>query len=427
MATSIKSLIVFTSFFLAFNFSHAQILAIQAKVITEKNVHLIPRSEEERDAEFFNFKKNWENKKLTFQGKINRAGGLSLDAYYINGCEAALRGIKFGTLVSVTGNLVARESGGSGGEPIELNKCSVTEDDPVSLQQRRIEPKNQNIKSKEDDPNFKRLEQVREQKLEKILNTGQRDNNHTELVFNELTENIIRVIKINKEADAWLKGYIKTSEENGINDGRKIGGYRIPKTITASSYKDVSMGSNNTIVIRAPNIGPGFDEIIIFLNGQSMSKTIAASSQDHKLFLVGTKYGASTLFTIQIEDGEKLRHVYDEDVIVDASEIIRKCSFDSDYYKQNAYKAMIEDGVANLSGYKVLYYSTGGAPAYGHTYVIKASRAMVLKELRIFPDMQKVKLPYKIKKSNICIATANISESTRGETRIECGCNIDSN
>lgn len=427
MSIFIKPLIAFACFFMALDFSHAQVVSSQIKVINEKNVHLIPRSEEERDAEFLNFKKNWENKKLTFQGKINQAGGLSLNEYYIEGCDDVLRDMKLGTKVSVTGNLVARESGGSGGEPIDLDNCSVTQDDTLSTQQRRIETRNQSIKLKEDDPSFKRQEQVREQKSEKNANSGQRDNNHAELVFHELTENDIRAIKANKEVDAWLKGYIKALEDNGINEGRKIGGYKIPKSITASSYKDASMGINNTILIRAPVIGRGFDEIIIFLNGQIMSKTIAASSQDHKLFLVGTKFGASTVFTIRVEDDGKLRHIYDEDVAVDASEIISKCSFDSDFYKENAYKAMIEEGVANLHGYKVLYYRTGGAPEFGHTYVIKTSRAIVLKELRIFPDMQKVKLPFKIKKSNICTATANISEPTRGETRIECGCNIDSN
>ena len=229
---------------------------------------------------------------------------------------------------------------------------------------------------------------------------------------------------MNKEFDSWLKGYIKASEENGLNDGKKIGGYKIPKSVTASSYKDVSMGSNKTTVIRAPIIGRGFDEVIIFLNGDSMSKTIAATSQDHKLFLVGTKFGASTVYTIRVEDEGKLRHIYDEDVAFDASDIIRKCSFDSDYYKENAYKVMIEEGVANLRGYQVLDYRTGGAPQYGHSYAIKASRAMVIKSL---PAMQQVKFPLKIRKSGICTAVANITESTRGETRVECGCNVERN
>lgn len=134
MITCIKPLVAFVCLSLVSNLSYAQILVSQVKVINEKNIHLIPRSEVDRDDEFADFKKNWNNKRLIFQGKVNRAGGLSLDAYYINGCNAVLRGIKLGTLVSVTGILVARESGGSGGEPIELNKCSITEDDKSYLQ-----------------------------------------------------------------------------------------------------------------------------------------------------------------------------------------------------------------------------------------------------------------------------------------------------
>lgn len=405
----------------------------KSEIIDETNVHLIPRNDSSSAREVTEFKKKWGNKKFTFIGKKNRSGGLSIAEYHINGCEDALSGMKLGALVSVTGNLLAREIGSSEGESIELNKCNITEGG-ASFSQRKIEPNSLNIKSKEDDPSLKKRELVREQRSVPIRNYSQAGINRTELIFHEINENDIRAIKENKEVDAWLKGYIKASEENGINDGRKIGGYRIPKSITASSYKDVSFGDKNTIVIRAPTIGPGFDEIIIFLNGQSMSKTIAASSQDHKLFLVGTKFGASTVFTIRVENDGKLLHIYDEDVTVDALEIIRKCSFDTDYYKENAYKVMIEEGVANLNGYKVLDYRTGGAPAYGHTYVIKASRAIVLKELSIFPDMRKVKLPFKIKKPGICIATANISEATtnisessRGQTRIECGCNIDRN
>ena len=134
MHSLIKFLILFACGSLTLNSSFAQILSNQNKIINEKNVHLIPRSEDDRDDEFADFKKNWKNKRLTFQGKINRAGGLSLDAYYINGCDAALRGMKLGALVSVTGNLVARESGGSGGEPINLIKCSIAESDTSSSQ-----------------------------------------------------------------------------------------------------------------------------------------------------------------------------------------------------------------------------------------------------------------------------------------------------
>lgn len=242
MAIFIKPIVVFAGFFLALNFSHTLVLANSVKVITEKNVHLIPRSEEDREAEFFDFKKNWKNKKLTFQGKINRSGGLSLDAYYVNGCDAALRGMKLGTLVNVTGNLVSRESGGSGGEPIELNNCNITQDDITSLQQRKTESKNKNIKSKEEDTSFKKQEQAIENKEEQIRQASLIKNSRAEVT----AENASKSSPHNKSAAPRsesifnLKGFhlnmtrddVKRLISNAkfdkvtIYDGKELSGYQ---------------------------------------------------------------------------------------------------------------------------------------------------------------------------------------------------------
>lgn len=94
-------------------------------ILTAKDIGKIPRSDEFREDELAEFNKNWRNKKLSFLGKVNRSGGISIDEYYINGCNTALKGITPGTTVVATGLLKARDSGGSGGEPVEINACSI--------------------------------------------------------------------------------------------------------------------------------------------------------------------------------------------------------------------------------------------------------------------------------------------------------------
>lgn len=105
--------------------SYSQNISPSIRIIDKDNAHLLPRSDSEDQKEIINFNKNYKGKQLSFQGIINQSQGLSLGSYYVHGCETILHGLKKGSMAIVSGNLVSRESGGSGGEPIELEKCYI--------------------------------------------------------------------------------------------------------------------------------------------------------------------------------------------------------------------------------------------------------------------------------------------------------------
>jgi hypothetical protein len=287
------------------------------------------------------------------------------------------------------------------------------------------ELKNQHIKSKINDPIIKQKDMLGGQKQDNAWRVSENSNNRIELIFHEINEKDISIIKINKESDAWLKGYVKASKELGSNDEKNINGYKVPKWIYVSSYKDDRFGNQDTTVLRAASLGPGFDEVIIVFNNQYMSRMIVENSQNKKLFIVKTKIESNLYNTIRVQEGKKMRHIYSENIVTDAFEIIQKCNLDTDYFKENTYKVMIDEGVANLNGYKVLEYRTGGAPELGHSYLIKAPKIIIDKSFHVYPFFKNMKFPFNKKISNVCIAKANIIEPNPGETWIGCGCNIE--
>lgn len=99
----------------------------KTKIINESNVGSIPLGDSSSVSEVNEFKRKWKNKQFTFIGKKNRGGGLSIANYYINGCDAVLSKFRLGETVKLSGTIVDRNSGGSGGEPIELKNCSVND------------------------------------------------------------------------------------------------------------------------------------------------------------------------------------------------------------------------------------------------------------------------------------------------------------
>lgn len=109
--------------------SYSQNKLSSVSIINKDNAHFIPRSDSEDQKEMMNFKNNFKGKLMSFQGVINQSGGLSLGSYYVYGCDTILLGLKQGSIVTVFGNLISREIGGSGGEPIELEKCNINSND----------------------------------------------------------------------------------------------------------------------------------------------------------------------------------------------------------------------------------------------------------------------------------------------------------
>lgn len=93
---------------------------------TAKEIGAIPLEDSLRGREASDFQKNWKGKTLSFTGKVNWGGGVSIEEYNIEGCSRVLKKLKPGAVTTVTGVLASRFRGGSGGEPVELSNCRLS-------------------------------------------------------------------------------------------------------------------------------------------------------------------------------------------------------------------------------------------------------------------------------------------------------------
>jgi hypothetical protein len=100
---------------------------------TSEEVGAIPCEDSPNDKEAAEFEKNWKGKTISFTGQVNRGGGISINEYYVTGCAAVVKQAKPGAILTVTGTLISRNRGGSGGEPVELANCRLGDNKNVAV------------------------------------------------------------------------------------------------------------------------------------------------------------------------------------------------------------------------------------------------------------------------------------------------------
>ena len=99
--------------FLCAQLCFAEQVDLSKPLSTSEAVGSIPRDDSPNSKEVENFEKNWKGRTISFTGKVNRGGGVSINEFYIVGCAAAVKNLRPGELITVTGTLVSRYSGRS--------------------------------------------------------------------------------------------------------------------------------------------------------------------------------------------------------------------------------------------------------------------------------------------------------------------------
>lgn len=243
----------------------------------------------------------------------------------------------------------------------------------------------------------------------------------TEIVFRDVNEKDIDLIKQNKPLGEWVKKYIKLAKDAGAGEIKTVKGYKISDLIKVAPFSDDA----TTLLLRAPVIGPGFDDVLV-VSRNPISVNRIEHGQESKYFFVTSSVSGKNITTIRYENNGKFRHILDENMTTEVHKTLSDCNLDEDYFKEETYAVMIAEGVLNVNGNKVLSYSTGGAPSLGHSIEIKAPLNMVEKIVRRDPTLERVKFPNFKKIPKTCTAEAKIYEQGRGITMVSCGCNVES-
>ena len=289
----------------------------------------------------------------------------------------------------------------------EMGKQMLQADDPVEKTPQTATSKTEKVSSRKTTP----------MTAQTAENSSPPKNSLTtkEVQFHDITEKEVFVIKRNKELEAWIKGYSKEAEKLTGEKSVAIKGYAFSNLLKVAQYGD----DQNSILLKAPVLGPGISAILLVSQGFYLFKT-TLQNVDAKLFLVNVKVNDSLFLAIKEEVDGKLQNILDEDLKSEALGILTECSLEQDFFRQNTYEMMIREGKANVGGIKVISYSTGGAPELGHSILLQSTKSAVTNLISAYAPM-KIKLPAK-RKSKYCTAIAEINELTKGETLVSCGC-----
>ncbi|MBP1688391.1 MAG: hypothetical protein H6Q33_4534 [Deltaproteobacteria bacterium] len=242
----------------------------------------------------------------------------------------------------------------------------------------------------------------------------------------------------------WVKQYTKKISMEGADESQTVKGHKVSTAISVA-FADIDNNGKTDVVVRAPAIGPGFDDVLnVYLAGsgdENKYNKLLWTSVNHgqmnlKYYLVPAhgkdSFGRGQVFKrLMVQEQGKLRPLFEEAAELAGSDIVgllKDCAIDLTVarYKALEYSILITEGklrdLTPVHDWRIKEYQAMGGSENYVAITVDSPPAKV----QAWAKKQGMKVPKVFPTNDTCSINpprADISQgASPGHAVIACGC-----